>query len=230
MPILDLLCQIYWVMRINVCSRSIGTMVKLQDLKVSKDVPSGRGNIWLCLVASQEGHNLNQHLSDMRIAGGFQSSENGRGCCITLPVHQNTWFDFLCQGALWVPLCIQICQQILHEQIWPLCSTPTPCLPFIVNSLLLHCNRNLWDQVYITGRKLQWKNVSELGKKGKKKGLLTYGLPACNWTPSTQKSFSKMYLKAGMVEWQAYIMASTASNTHLLDWCEILLHIFLAQC
>jgi len=78
-------------MRINVCSsRSIGTMVKLQDLKVSKDVPSGRGNIWLCLVASQEGHNLNQHLSDMRIAGGFQSSENGRSCCITLPVHQNT--------------------------------------------------------------------------------------------------------------------------------------------
>jgi hypothetical protein len=139
MPILDLLCQIYWVMRINVCSRSIGTMVKLLHLKVSKDVHSGHGNIWLCLVASQEGYNLNQHLSDMRIAGGFQSSENGRGCCITLPLHRITWFDFLCQGALWVPLCIQICQQILHEQIWPLCSTPTSCLPFIVNSLL-HCN------------------------------------------------------------------------------------------
>jgi len=77
-------------MRINVCSKSIGTMVKLQDLKVSKDVPSGHGNIWLCLVASQEGHNLNQHLSDMRIAGGFQSSENERGCCITLPLHQIT--------------------------------------------------------------------------------------------------------------------------------------------
>jgi hypothetical protein len=64
--------------------------------------------------------------------------------------------------------------------------------------------------------------------------LLTYGLPAClpaiELRAHYQKSFSKMYLKAGVVEWQAYIMASTASNTRLLDWCEIFLHIFLAQC
>jgi hypothetical protein len=54
-------------------------------------------------------------------------------------------------------------------------------------------------------------------------------LPAIELWAHYEKSFPKMYLKAGVVEWQAYIMASTASKTHLLDRCEILLHIFLAQ-
>lgn len=46
-------CHIYKVMKIDVCIRSIGIMIKLLDLKVSKDVISnhanGRKREYLCL-------------------------------------------------------------------------------------------------------------------------------------------------------------------------------------